>query len=117
METEKRDRMTENKRFQYNVNKNSIEYDGKHFAYCNGEQNKIANKLDELAEENKDNKAMIEFLNIENNQIMNELKTRTQIQHQLEEENEQLKKENYELHKRLRDFEPFERYMKERTTK
>lgn len=43
--------MTE-KRFQYNVNKNSIEYDGKHFAYCNVEQNKIANKLNELAEEN-----------------------------------------------------------------
>ena len=46
--------MTENKRFQYNVNKNSIEYDGKHFAYCNGEQNKIANKLNGLAEENKE---------------------------------------------------------------
>ena len=36
---------------------------------------------------------------------------------ELEEENEQLKKENYELHKRLGDFEPFERYMKERTSK
>ena len=33
------------------------------------------------------------------------------------EENEQLKKENYELHKRLGDFEPFERYMKEITSK
>lgn len=33
------------------------------------------------------------------------------------EENEQLKKENYELHKRLGDFEPFERYMEERTSK
>ena len=32
-------------------------------------------------------------------------------------ENEQLKKENYELHKRLGDFELFERYMKERTSK
>lgn len=32
-------------------------------------------------------------------------------------ENGQLKKENYELHKRLGDFEPFERYMKERTSK
>ena len=32
-------------------------------------------------------------------------------------ENEQLKKENYELHKRLGDFEPFEEYMKERTSK
>ena len=35
----------------------------------------------------------------------------------LHEENEQLKNENYELHKRLGDFEPFERYMKERTSK
>ena len=31
--------------------------------------------------------------------------------------NEQLKKENYELHKRLGDFEPFEEHMKERTSK
>lgn len=36
---------------------------------------------------------------------------------ELYEENEQLKKENYELHKRLGDFEPFEKYMKERTSK
>ena len=55
----------------------------------------VVDLLNELAEENKDNKAMIEFLNIENNQIMNELKTRTQIQHQLEEENEQLKAQLY----------------------
>ena len=32
-------------------------------------------------------------------------------------ENEQLKKENYELHKRLGDFEPFEEHIKERTSK
>ena len=32
-------------------------------------------------------------------------------------ENEQLRKENYELHKRLGDFEPFEEHMKERTSK
>ena len=32
-------------------------------------------------------------------------------------ENEQLKKENYELHKRLGDFEPFEEHMKERISK
>ena len=36
---------------------------------------------------------------------------------ELAEENEQLKKENYELHKRLGDFEPFEEHMKERTSK
>jgi len=42
------------KRFEYNVNKNSIEYDGKHFTYCNVEQSKIAKKLNELHEENKE---------------------------------------------------------------
>ena len=32
-------------------------------------------------------------------------------------EKEKLKKENYELHKRLGDFEPFEEHIKERTSK
>ena len=36
---------------------------------------------------------------------------------QLSDENEQLKKENYELHKRLGDFEQFEEHIKERTSK
>ena len=54
--------------FQYNVNKNSIEYDGKHFAYCNVEQNKIANKLNELAEENK---ALKKQLQSEHQQLEN----------------------------------------------
>jgi len=57
----------------------------------------LCNKLNELHEENQDNKAIIEFLSTENTQIWNELKTRTQIQHQLEEENEQLKYELTEL--------------------
>lgn len=35
----------------------------------------------------------------------------------LKQENEELKKENYKLHKRLGDFEPFEKYIKERTSK
>ena len=35
----------------------------------------------------------------------------------LNDENEQLKKENYELHKRLGDFKPFEEHIKERTSK
>ena len=39
------------------------------------------------------------------------------ILNELNDENEQLKKENYELHKRLGDFEPFEEHMKERTSK
>lgn len=36
---------------------------------------------------------------------------------QLSDENEELKKENYELHKRLGDFEQFEEHIKERTSK
>ena len=35
----------------------------------------------------------------------------------LQDENEELKKENYELHKRLGDFEPFEDHIKEITSK
>ena len=35
----------------------------------------------------------------------------------LADENEQLRKENYELHKRLGDFESFEEHIKERTSK
>ena len=59
-------------------------------SYDEDAYSEVCKKLNELAEENKDKKAMIEFLSTENTQIMNELKTRTQIQHQLEEENEQL---------------------------
>lgn len=45
--------MTE-KRFQYNVNKNTIEQDGKFVAYMNSVDGaRIANKLNELAEENE----------------------------------------------------------------
>ena len=55
--------MTE-KRFQYNVNKNSIEYNKKHFAYCNVEQNKITNKLNKLNDENEQLKQDIENLKI-----------------------------------------------------
>lgn len=35
----------------------------------------------------------------------------------LQDENEELKKENYELHKKLGDFEPFEEHIKEITSK
>lgn len=56
--------MTE-KQFQYNVHKNSIEYDGKHFAYCNWQQGKIANKLNMLNKENEQLKA-------DNNRLVNE---------------------------------------------
>ena len=36
---------------------------------------------------------------------------------ELNDENKKLKKENYELHKRLGDFEQFEEHIKERTSK
>ena len=36
---------------------------------------------------------------------------------ELHDENEELKKENYKLHKRLGDFEQFEEHIKERTSK
>ena len=65
----------------------------------------VCDKLNELHEKNQDNEAMIEFLSTENTQIWNELKTRTQIQHQLEKENEQLKKyiEEHSIDERLLD--------------
>ena len=44
--------MNESK-FQYNVNKNSIEYCDNHFAYCNGEEYKIVKKLNNLMRENE----------------------------------------------------------------
>lgn len=94
--------MIKNKRWEI-IDEEFVSYTGG-FAYLisNGEckfhvwerkedAEKICNKLSELTEKSQDNKAMIEFLSTENTQIMNELRTRTQIQHQLEEENEQFK--------------------------
>lgn len=49
--------------------------------------------------------------------IMNETKKLKKENEKLKKENEELKKENYKLHKRLGDFEPFEKYIKERTSK
>ena len=63
--------------------------------------------LNNFAKENQDNKVMIEFLNTENTQIMNELKTRTQIQHQLEQDNKQLKEENYKLKQGIIDYSQY----------
>lgn len=46
--------MTENKRFQYNVNKNCIEYDDNFVAYVNSVDGfRIANKLNCLEKENE----------------------------------------------------------------
>lgn len=90
----------ENKELQYKLKscedaRQSYKQDWKACSsYCDeykSQINSLKDKVEDLIEENQDNKAMIDFLDTENNQIMNELKTRTQIQHQLEEENEQLK--------------------------
>jgi len=72
-----------------------------------------AHTLNELAEENQDNKAMIEFLDTENTQITNEIKTRTQIQHQLEKENEQLKQQLKTKYIVNKQYEELQRLKKE----
>ena len=55
--------MTE-KRFQYNVNKNTIEQDGKFVAYMNSVDGvRIANKLNVLQNENEKLKSEIKDLN------------------------------------------------------
>lgn len=81
--------MTE-KRFQYNVNKNSIEYDNKHFAYCNGEQTKIAKKLNELNDENYELKLDSKFKNGAYHKLLDSF-TR------LKRQNKELKEENNRL--------------------
>lgn len=85
------------KTFQYNVNMNSIEYNKKHFAYCNVEQNKIANKLNELAEENQDlksfNKDLAENLSV----CANARISKDNRIERLEKENKKLKEENTRL--------------------
>ena len=81
--------MTE-KRFQYNVNKNSIEYDEKHFAYCNGGQSKIAKKLNVLQKENEELKQKVDFY-----------KYFQKDARELEKENEQLKQQRDFYYARL----------------
>ena len=74
-----------------------LEFDDEHKDLCDeivDSLNEFVEEYNHLKEENQDNKAMIEFLSTENTQMRNELKTRTQIQHQLKEENEQLKEQN-----------------------
>jgi hypothetical protein len=61
------------KRFQFNANKNSIEYDGKHFAYYNGGQLRIAKKLNVLQIENEELKTIRSDLISELNIVQNEL--------------------------------------------
>ena len=66
--------------------------------------------LNELNDENEKLKIFLKAVNEELDLANRDYDT-------LEEENEQLKKENYKLHKRLGDFEPFEDHIKEITSK
>ncbi len=92
--------MTE-KRFQYNVNKNSIEYNEKHFAYYNGEQNKIANKLNELAEENDNITLLAQHNYEESKRIINRYVDKIK---ELKKKNKELKAENEQLKQLLLQF-------------
>ena len=105
--------MTE-KRFQYNVNKNTIEYDGKFVAYLNSVDGcRIANHWNALYKENEQLRHDATIL-IQSNQDYRreneQLKHRLAISEKanfvtaLAEENKQLKRRNKKLEKHLRKF-------------
>ena len=87
--------MTENKRFQYNVNKNTIEQNGKFVAYMNSVDGvRIANKLNVLQNENDELKKILGFLQNDNaTDILNVLNSQENQIWELKKENEQLKSE------------------------
>ena len=65
--------MTENKRFQYNVNKNCIEYDDNFVAYVNSIDGfRIANKLNCLEKENEQLKSREHDIALELNALVDE---------------------------------------------
>lgn len=109
--------VSENKRFQYNVNKNCVEDKGMHFAYCNGEQTKIVRKLNELDEEWIKELNLRETFQLELQRVEEKNKT-------LKAENEQLKQELHFLRQKetvqkLNDMEhsTFEQYLKKQNLK
>ena len=80
------------KRYVYNVNKNTIECDGKFIAYVNSVDGfRIANKLTVLSEENE----QLKF------ELKECLEHKLFSRRELEKENEQLKKEVNELKEAL----------------
>ena len=92
--------MTE-KRFQYNVNKNTIEQDGKFVAYMNSVDGvRIANKLNVLQNENEELKKDCSNLIEDNTEYVAEI-------NQMHKENEQLKeqfpKHNSQTYEKLRN--------------
>lgn len=85
--------MTE-KRFQYNVNKNTIEQDGKFVAYMNSVDGvRIANKLNVFQKENEQLKEERNYFERKKCEYFNKYNKKHLDNIQLKEENEQLKKE------------------------
>lgn len=74
----------------------------------------IVDLLNCLNDENEQLKRSVQYWYDEHKRIVNNYVDKIK---EVEKENEQLKKENYKLHKRLRDFEQFEEHIKERTSK
>lgn len=93
--------MTE-KRFQYNVNKNTIEQDGKFVAYMNSVDGvRIANKLNVLQNENEQLKKELHKLKVVNEMLSIDF---SNSEHELWRENEQLKERIKELEKEVNNL-------------
>ena len=104
--------MTENKRYSFNWERGHPNFWDNHcdLADCYLTCEDVVDRLNDLHDENKKLKMFLKAFD-------EELDLANRDCDILEEENEQLKKENYELHKRLGDFESFEEHIKERTSK
>ena len=90
--------MTENKQFQYNVNKNIIEQDGKFVAYMNCVDGvRIANKLNVFQKENEQLKKENLDLSEELDYYKSKCASLETGLFQADRETEQLRKENKEL--------------------
>ena len=85
-------------KFKYNVNNNTIEYDNHHFAYLNGEELKIARKLNTLAEENEKLKLQING----NEKFVRQMQS---LMEDLLKINKRLKEENAEQKEKIRLLE------------
>lgn len=97
--------MTE-KRFQYNVNKNTIKQDGKFVAYVNSVDGvRIANKLNVLQKENEQLKSENEDMR----RLINNISHQRDEFHRGARENAnrvgKLKKENEQLKSRIKELE------------
>lgn len=100
--------MTENKRFERIYADVDV--------FCRDHNAKGASQLIER----EDYDRIVDLLNEQHEQIerlKGNFRALDEVKCELADENEQLKKENYKLHKRLGDFEQFEEHIKERTSK